>query len=147
MQDRTEAHEIDGGLGHGAMTIAIQNRSSSRCILQGIPTLKFLGKSESPFSVSVCSNCADYLFSGQPVDEIRLEPKAIAYVVLGYDINDGAHGEIACRTAVAFSLRLQAWNEHLRFRPQDRDGMRSCGPVNITPFLAKPPVDGDLPHR
>jgi hypothetical protein len=39
-EDRKESDGIDGGVGHHAMTIAIQNRSSSPCILHGIPNLQ-----------------------------------------------------------------------------------------------------------
>jgi hypothetical protein len=143
--DLNEADELDGGLGHHALTIAIQNRSSSPCVLQGIPAVTFLDKANRPFAVPVCSNCPDYLFPIQLVEEILLQSKGSAYVLLGYNINNGEHGEIHCRTAVALSLHLPGQRDALRAGvAEGRDGIRSCGAVDVTAFLGKLRVEGHV---
>jgi hypothetical protein len=143
--DRKEADEIDGGLGHHALTIELQNHSSSACVLQGIPAVTFLDKANHRLSVPVLSNRGHYLFPIQPVKEILLEPKGSAYVLVAYDINNGEHGEIPCRTAFALSLRLPGQRKPLSgIVIGDRYGMPSCGPIDISPFLGKPPVGGSM---
>jgi hypothetical protein len=136
-EDRKESDELDGGVGNHAMTIAVQNRTSSACVLRGIPTVTFLDRANHPFPVQVCSNCPDYLFPSQPVKEILLESKKSAYLLVGYNIN---HGAGPCRNPIAFSLHLSGQREPLR---GGLAGMlRSCGGVVITPFLEKPPREG-----
>jgi hypothetical protein len=151
MEDTQEADEVDGGLGNHAMTIAIQNRSSLPCVLNGVPalTLSYFPENRT-FPVHVCSNC-DGLFSSQPVKDVVLEPWRSAYVVLGYNINDGAgtcteadpkFGPATSYSTIALDLRLPNQNEPLRIvLPL----WRSCGAIDVTPFLEKPPVDGFLP--
>jgi len=143
-EDRNDADEIDGGAGHHAMTIAIRNRSSEECLLEGVPTLILSGKASRPFTVRLCSICSDYLFDMQPVDKIMLKPNTSAWVVLGYEINDGGG---TCRDAATVSLRLQNEVAALRIDMVRHGGaMRSCGKIDVTPFLSKPPVDGFLPQ-
>jgi hypothetical protein len=145
INDLKESDNLDGGLGHHALTIEIQNRTSSPCLLQGIPGVTFLDKANHPFAVPVCSNCPDYLFPSQPVREILLQPKGSAYVLVGYNINNGEHGQIPCRVAVALSLRLPGQRDALRAGVvEGRDGMRSCGPVDITAFVGRLPVEGHV---
>jgi hypothetical protein len=150
MEDTMEADGIDSGVGNHAMTIAIQNQSSLSCVLKGIPTLTLSYPAPSrPFSVRVCSNCDGSLFSSQPIKDVVLEPMKSAYLVLGYNINDGAG---PCTEAdpkfgpsystMALDLRLPNQNEPLRMV---LPAWRSCGAIDITPFLGKPPVDGFLP--
>ncbi len=112
--DLNESDWLDGGTGHHALTIVVQNRASSPCLLQGIPTVAFLDKSKHRLVVPVCSGCLDYLFPVLPAREIILQPKGSAYVVLGYDINNGEHGEIPCRNAVTLSLHLPGQSAPLR---------------------------------
>lgn len=146
MEDSEESHEIDGGAGHHAMIIAVQNRSSLPCILQGVPTLTFFDAANHPLPVPVCANCDDYLFRSQPVRKTILQPSKSAYVVLGYNIDDGEHGEIPCRFAAALRMYLPKQREPLKFEvSRGRDKMRSCGPVVVTSFLERPPADGFLP--
>ncbi len=122
------------------MTIAIRNRSSSACVLRGIPALAFFETSRRRSFVPVCANCDDYLFRVQPVTDIVVEPNSSAYVVVGFDIEDGAG---PCRNAARLNLYLPNNRSPLRFSViQGRDRMRSCGQVDITPFLGKPPANG-----
>lgn len=155
-EDRKESEEIDGGAGHHAMTIAIQNRSSSPCILRGIPNLQLAyTASRRLFATQVCSNCADYLFPRQSVTEILLEPKRSAYVVLGFNINDG-NGSLRCTEADPnYGPRFQYSDMMLNlYLPDPRQSplkinvgtWRSCGVIDITPFLKQPPVDSSLPE-
>jgi Protein of unknown function (DUF4232) len=142
LEDTQEADEVDGGLGHHAMTIAIQNRSSSSCVLNGVPalTLSYFPENRT-FPVRVCSNCDDYLFSSQPVKDVVLEPMKSAYLVLGFNIDEGA-GTCTEAAAMALDFRLLDQNEPLRIVFPE---WRTCGAINVTPFLGKPPVDGALP--
>lgn len=149
LEDTQEADQVDGGLGHHAMTIAIQNRSSSTCVLNGVPALilSYFPEDRS-VPARVCSNCDDSLFSSQPIKDVVLEPTKSAYLVLGYNINDGAGACIEAdppfgpQDSVALDLRLPDQNEPLRIVfPM----WRSCGAIDITPFLGKPPADGVLP--
>jgi hypothetical protein len=140
--DRKESDGLDGGLGHHALTIAIQNRTSSPCVLQGIPTVTFLDQANQPIAVPVCSNCSGSLFPSQPVREILVEAKGSAYLLLGFEINNGEHGEVPCRNAVAFSLRLPGQRDALRGGVAGM--MYSCGTIVITPFLGRPPVGGSM---
>lgn len=142
-EDRKESEEMDGGAGNQALTISVQNRSPSPCVLQGIPGLTLSDASKRPFSTHVCSNCADYLFPRQPVKRILLEPNRSAYVLVGY--------RTECRKAEVLSFHLSNQQGALSITvagmvgPHVVDGLQSCGAVNITPFLEKPPVEGSLP--
>jgi hypothetical protein len=109
--DEKESDVLAGGLGHHAMTVAIQNRSSSRCILQGVPAAMFSDQANQSIAVTVCLNCLDYLFVRQPEKEIVVDPHRWAYVLLGYNINEGAG---PCRNATTLSLRLQGQRAPLR---------------------------------
>jgi hypothetical protein len=145
-EDRKESDGIDGGGGHHAMTIAINNRSSSSCVLRGVPTLELsYTATRLPFATQVCSNCGDYLFHRRSVTGILLEPNRSAYVVLGYDTNDGngncteADPKFGTRfqySAMTLSLYLpDQYQSPLKIR---LDAWRSCGVIDITPFLLVP---------
>jgi hypothetical protein len=139
-QDLRESDEVDGGVGHHAMTVEIQNRSSSPCAVQGIPQMTLLDAANRSLPVVVCSNCTDYLFGSQPVKEILLKPNMSAYLLIGYNINDGAG---PCRKAFTLTLRITDGRVPLRTSVvRGRNAMRSCGAVDITPFLEKPRGDG-----
>lgn len=142
IQDIKQSDQVAAGLGRHAMTIALQNRSSSPCVLKGVPTLTLSDTANHPLPLRVCLNCGDYLFRSQPAKEIPLRPGGLAYVVIGYGINNG-NGQWQCREAASLSLHLQGNQEPLAFRVA---GMRSCGPVDITPFLGNAPVEGFLPN-
>ncbi len=152
-EDRKESDGIDGGLGHHAMTIAILNHSSSSCVLQGVPTLGLsYTTTRLPFPVTFCSNCVDYLFPRQPVAEIILEPKQAAYVVLGYNTNDGngkcTEGDAKYLPVFQLSdltLTLYLPNQFESPLKLKIDGWRSCGAIDITPFLKQPPMESSLP--
>jgi hypothetical protein len=141
--DPNESDWLDGGTGHHALTIIVQNRASSPCLLQGIPTVAFLDKSKHRLVVPVCSGCLDYLFPVLPAREIILQPKGSAFVLVGYDINNGEHGEIPCRNAVTLSLQLPGQRALIRGSVEG-PGIRSCGPVDITPFLGNLAIDGHV---
>lgn len=118
-EDREDADGVEGGLGHRAKTFAIRNRSSSLCVLEGVPTTTLADKSNR-----------------------SLNP---AYVAVAYDINDGAGN---CREAATLAIHLRDQREPLNVNVvQGGDKMRSCGGLDITPFLAKPPVEGILPGQ
>ena len=145
MEDSKEPEQPEGGLGHHAVTVVIRNRGSSVCVLSGVPTLEFVDAANQPLAVTVCQNCDAYLFRSQPVREIHVGPKSPAYVVVAYNINNGAEGDLVCRNALALRLYLPGQSEPLKSRlGQGRDGIRSCGPVDVTPFLEKPLSDGFL---
>jgi hypothetical protein len=144
-QDLRESDEVDGGVGHHAMTVEIQNHSSSACVVRGIPALTLLDAAKRSLPAAVCSNCADYLFGSQAVKGILVKPNRSAYLLIGYNINDGAG---PCRRAVTLRLLITGEREPLKISVvQGRDAMRSCGAVDITPFLEEPPVNGFLPGR
>jgi hypothetical protein len=131
-EDKRESDEVDGGAGHQAMVIVIQNRSSVTCTLQGIPAL-----TSARTSVTACSNCGDYLFPSQSVEELLLEPARSAYVLVGYLTQ--------CRRAAVPGFRLSDRRETLRISIA---GL-SCGPIDVTSFLGNPaPVGfGDSPKK
>ena len=136
-EDRNDSDGMAVGLGHEAITIAIRNHSLSPCSLRGIPVVVF------PGSVPVCPNCADYLFSPQPVKEIILTPDMPAYVIVAYDIDDGAG---PCRNADTLRMYLPRDRDPLKvYVAQGPNKLRSCGHVDVTPFLGTPPVQGHLP--
>jgi hypothetical protein len=151
-EDVKESDGVAGGAGHLAATIAIQNRSSSPCFLQGVPKLELsYTASGLPLAVRVCSNCNNYLFHPQPVNRIVLEPKRSAYLVLGFDDNDGngtcteADPKFLPRfeySAMTLSLFLK--DQHRSPLKVRFDEWRSCGVIDITPFLEQHPVDGSL---
>ncbi|MGA3332830.1 MAG: DUF4232 domain-containing protein [Terracidiphilus sp.] len=142
-EDRKESEEMYAGAGNQAATISIQNRSPSACVLQGVPGMTLLDASNHPFSTRVCSNCGDYLFHVQSVKRILLEPNKSAYVVVGY-LSE-------CRNAETLSVHISDQKGALNITlagmaaPSMADGVQICGTVNITPYLEKPPVGGDLP--
>jgi hypothetical protein len=142
-EDRKESDEMYSGAGNQALTISIQNHSPSPCVLQGVPGMTLTDASNHPYSTHVCSNCGDYLFHVQPVKRILLEPNKSAYVLVGYFSE--------CRTAEVLSFHISDQKGALNITlagmvaPQLADGSQICGTVNITPYLEKPPVGGDLP--
>ena len=138
--DNKESDQIDGGVGNHAITIAISNISPSRCTVNGVPGLTLLDTAKRRLQIPVCQNCQGYLFHTQPPGEVLLDPGAAAYVVIGYNINDGAG---PCSQPATLSLRPPGDSRPLR--ASFAGFSRICGKVNITPFLAKPPVDGFLP--
>jgi hypothetical protein len=119
-------------LGHVALTIAARNRSSSACRLEGMPDLGFLDKANLPLPVHVCADCPAYLFPGLPVLPVVLNPGQSAYIVIGYIDVDGDEG---CKAASALILRPAKQRKSLKIKLGE---MRSCGLVNVTPFLASP---------
>ena len=135
-EDRKESEAMDGGAGNQALTISIQNRSPSPCVLQGIPGLTLTDASNHPFSTHVCSNCSDYLFPRQPVRAILLERNRSAYILVGY--------RTECRKADVLTFHLSTLQGSLNIAivgmvaPHLEAGLQSCGAVNITPFLEKP---------
>jgi hypothetical protein len=153
-EDRKESDGIDGGVGHHAVTIGIQNRSSSPCILHGIPNLQLsYTATRSPFSAQVCSNCRDYLFPRQSVTEIFLEPKRSAYVVLGFNVNGGNGGCTEADRSTAPDFKYSDMTVNLYLPDQHQSSLkinfgpwRSCGVIDITPFLKQPPVESSLPE-
>jgi hypothetical protein len=144
-EDRSPKDQIDGGVGHAARVLAIRNRSASACMLQGIPRLTlFYYTSNRLFALETCSNCLDYLFRKQPEDQIALQPKESAYVVMGYDTNDGAGPCTAAdpENLPRFSYATVTLGLYL---PRDRSPLkivirdwRSCGRIDVTPFLSTP---------
>jgi hypothetical protein len=144
-EDRKESDEVDGGLGHFAMTIALRNRSSAECGMAGQLVVALRGESNRALTAQFCPNCIDYLFDKQPVQRVLLKPNETAYLVLGYDIDDGAG---PCRDTATVSLGLPNKAGTLKIDiTQNGQAMPSCGKIDVTPFLRKPPVDGVLPRR
>ncbi|MGA2561764.1 MAG: hypothetical protein ABSF17_19000 [Terracidiphilus sp.] len=154
VNDRKDSESVAGGLGHHAITIAITNRSLSSCVLQGVPSvaLSYYPSGRS-FALKTCANCLDYLFSKQDENAIILKPLESAYVVLGFDINDGnwtcteADPKFGPRfqdASMALGLKLADQKKPLRIIFKE---WRSCGPIDVTPFLRQPPMNGSLPHR
>jgi hypothetical protein len=151
VNDKKASDTIPGGVGHHAITIAIQNSSASSCVLRGVPTATLsYPPSGRPFALNICANCQDYLFSSQPSEVILLRPYESAYVVLGFDINDG-NG--TCTAADSrFKPRFQYATATLGLYLADQkeplrivfDEWRSCGAIDITPFLKQPPMHGSL---
>jgi Protein of unknown function (DUF4232) len=139
--DQNETDEISGGLGHGAVTIAIHNQSSSTCTFNGVPAIVLLNADGKRLPIQFCEGCEDYLFRRQPARLIELHPGQSAYVVFGYDINDG-NGR--CSEANAATLEMKVSGDNRRLRTAV-GRWRSCGQVNVTPFLAKPAHNGFLP--
>jgi hypothetical protein len=54
-EDRKESDSVEGGLGHHAMTIAIRNRSSAECFLEGVPVVAPARQGESTAGSPVLS--------------------------------------------------------------------------------------------
>ena len=103
------------------------------------------GKANRPLAVRFCPNCIDYLFDKQPVQRVLLNPNETAYLILGYNINDGAG---TCRDTATVSLGLPDKAGTLKVDvTQNGQAMPSCGGINVTAFLSKPPVEGVLPRR
>lgn len=140
--DDKEPEQVDGGVGNHAVTLAIQNVSPSTCFLQGVPGVATFDASNHPLPLQVCQNCPDYLFQPQPATEVLLLPRRSAYLVVGYNINDGAG---TCIEPARLDLFLSRDVHPLRARLSGIS--RFCGGVVITPFLPKPPADGFLPNE
>ena len=139
--DQNETDEISAGLGHHAVTIAIRNQSSSTCTLKGVPPIVLLNAEGKRLPIQFCEGCEDYLFRRQPARPIELHPDQSAYLVFGYDTNDG-NGR--CSEANPATLEMKVAGDNKRLRTAV-GRWRSCGQVNVTPFLAKPAHDGFLP--
>jgi hypothetical protein len=151
-EDHQDSDQIDGGAGHHALTIIIQNRLLSPCILRGVPKLELLySANHRAFPVQSCANCSDYLFRRQPVTDILLKPGRSAYLVLGFDISDGNGPCTKGDPKYArFEYSDMFLNLYLSGQPRTPLRMslgewRSCGAIDVTPFLKQPPKDGLLP--
>jgi len=134
-----EPGAIAAATGRQAMTIAVQNRSSSPCELAGVPEIAFADSRRRTLPVHVCSNCPVYLFPVLPVEAVVLQPRQSAYLVVGYKAMSGDEG---CREAATFSMRLTKNGKPIRIH---LSGLRPCGVVDVTPFLAKLPPNGVFP--
>ncbi len=139
-EDTKESDRIDGGLGHHALAISLHNRSMSSCALQGVAEITLLDADGRSLSVPVCANCNNYLFGKQTAQEIRLAPKESAYVFIEYDINDNLR-KWPCRQSASLGIHLPGQRGSLRVATGGE--MRSCGTVNVTPFLRKPSPSQD----
>jgi hypothetical protein len=127
------------------VSIALRNRSSAECALAAKPVVTLFGKTNRQLAVQFCPNCIGYLFDKQPVQRVLLKPNETAYLVLGYDIDDGTAN---CKYALTIGLRLAKDAAPLKVDvAQAGRAMRSCGRIDVTPFLNKPPVDGVLTRR
>jgi hypothetical protein len=118
--------------GHRAMTIAVRNKSKAPCKVEGVPDVAFLDKENSSLPVHVCSNCPADMFPVQPVQTVVLKQHEAAYLVIAFTDIDGNEG---CKQAATFTLQIGKERRPIRIR---LDGMRTCGVVDITPFLSKP---------
>jgi len=132
-------HSIQAAKGHQAVTIAVQNRSSSPCVVEGVPEIAFADNVNKPLPVHVCSNCPAYLFPVLPVETVVLQPRQSAYLVIEYTAMAADEG---CREAATFSMRSARDGKPVRIH---LGGLRTCGVVDVTPFLAKLPPNGVFP--
>jgi hypothetical protein len=123
--DQKESDQVAPGLGHHALTIEIQNRGKTSCVVRDVPPIALFNNAKHQLDVPVCSNCQAYSFRQLSVEDVVLEPGGFAYVVIGYDINDGVG---ACRE----SAQLRLGKSRIAVR------MRSCGQIYVTPYLKKP---------
>ena len=121
---------------HQAMTIALENRSSAACKVEGVPDISFADSVKKPLPVHVCSNCPAYLFPVLPVETVVLQPRKSAYIVVEYT---AVAGDAGCKDAATVSLRLTKDGKPVRIH---LSGLRTCGVVDVTPLLPKLPPDG-----
>lgn len=153
--DAAPADQIDGGVGHHATTLLLRNQSAAACTLSGVPNLRMSSAAtHSPIFLNVCSPCSNYLFGPQPQAEVILQPKQPAYLVLGFNTNDGngactkadpSRGPQFQSSGVTLRLYLSGQRKQpLQIRLKN---WRSCGAVDLTPVLAKPPKGGSLNGR
>jgi hypothetical protein len=155
-EDRKVPDQIPGGLGHNALTITVQNHFSSPCILRGIPKLELLySTNHRKFPAQFCADCSDYLFRSQPITDVFLESGRFAYLVLGFDTND-SNGPCTEADPKYDTTRFQYSDIFLNlYLPDQRQTplkispgpWRSCGAIDVTPFLKELPVDGSLPAQ
>ena len=61
---KVEPGAVAASAGRQAMTLAVQNRSSAACKVEGVPEIAFADKVRTPMPVHVCSNCPAVLVSG-----------------------------------------------------------------------------------
>lgn len=124
---------------HQAMTLALENRSSAACKVEGVPEIAFADKLKKPLPTHVCSNCPAWLFPVLPVETVVLKPRQLVYFVVEYTAVAGDEG---CEETAIFSMRLAKEDKPLLIHLA---GMRACGVVDVTPFLAKLPPNGLFP--
>lgn len=137
---RIEPGVVAAAHGRQAMTIALENRSSTACKVEGVPDIAFADAVKNPLPVHVCSNCPAYLFPVLPVETVVLQPRQSAYLVVQYAAVAGDEG---CKEAATFSMRLEKKDKPLKIH---LTGIRTCGVVDVTPLLAKLPQDGLFPN-
>lgn len=130
---------ISPALHRQAMTLAMQNRSSKPCELDGVPDIALADKQQNPLPVHVCSNCPAYLFPVLPVETVVLQRRQAAYFAVEYTAIMNDQG---CKEAATVSMRLTKNGRPIRIH---LSGMRPCGVVDVTPFLAKLPPNGLFP--
>jgi hypothetical protein len=136
---KIELGAVAASAGRQAMTLAVQNRSSAACKVEGVPEIAFADSVKRPMPVHVCSNCPAYLFPVLPVETIVLQPRQSAYLVVQYKAMAGDEG---CKEAATFSMRLGKEDKPLWIHLA---GVRTCGVVDVTPFLARLPAGGLFP--
>lgn len=140
LSTRIEPGAVAAAHGRRAMTIALENRASSACKLEGVPDIAFADKVRKPLPVHVCSNCPAYLFPVLPVETVVLQPRQSAFLVVQYAAVPGDEG---CKEAATFTMRLAKDDKPLRIHLA---GLRACGVVDVTPILAKLPPGGSFPN-
>ena len=75
-----------------------------------------------------------------PVETVVLQPRQSVYLVVQYKAVAGDEG---CQEAATFSMRLAKEERPLRIHLA---GMRTCGVVDVTPFLVRLPPGGLFPN-
>jgi len=130
VEDQAALDQVEGGLGHHALTVAVQNISTSTCVLSGVPKVRFLDRDGRVMPVPVCENCVSYLIPKQPVEVVRLAPKAWAYLLVAYTINDN-DGTWPCREIAALEVHTSRQADALSVKTRE---MRSCGQIYVFPF-------------
>jgi hypothetical protein len=141
VEDRNESEGIDGGAGNQALTIAIRNQSTSRCILRGVPGLVLTDNADRQLTTSVCAGCSDYLFPKLPMKTVLLAPNKSAYLLMGY--------RAECRSQKPLRFRIAGRDARLSLSiigmlgPNSGNDLQGCSRFNLSPFLEKPPVNGE----
>jgi len=129
----------DGGAGNSASVFQVINASRQTCILTGVPKLRLLDGRGKVLNLSICTNCADYIFPAKPIKTITLHPEDAAHFLIGLRFADAS--ELRCGRLSRVEVLLDDGASSLKF---GFAGLRVCGKIDVSGWRTDVYTDAEL---
>ena len=128
----------EGGLGHFAYVYQVTNSSKHSCTLRGVPRLRLLDELGRQSKLTICANCADYIFPVRPIETITVRPGESAHILVGMYTGDVP--DRACQTISTIELMPGGSGRPMAFKL----GLRGCGQIDVSAWRAGVYTDQEL---